>query len=106
MRTLLPSFIDVDPTVRPDKVPRHIPFDPGRHGDEKSNTSFFKDHCHHTPHKVWRKAPASPPKYPGSPHWEGAQSCLLPDMYSFDDESRVGDQADRKMTRFDLGEVI
>ncbi|XP_075729890.1 uncharacterized protein LOC142771859 [Rhipicephalus microplus] len=101
MRTLLPSFIDVDPTVRPDKVPRHI-FDPGRHGDEKSNTALFKDRCHHTPHKV----PASPPKYPESPHWEGAQSGLLPDMYSFNDESRAGDQADRKMTHFDLGEVI
>ncbi|KAH7977006.1 hypothetical protein HPB52_022816 [Rhipicephalus sanguineus] len=103
MRTLLPSFIDVDPTVRPDKVPRHIPFDPGRHGDEKSNTSLFKDHCHLTPYK---QTPASPPKYPERPHWEGAQSCLLPDLYSFNDESRVGDQADRKMTRFDLGEVI
>ncbi|KAH6923239.1 hypothetical protein HPB50_025452 [Hyalomma asiaticum] len=104
MRSLLPSFIDVDPFVRPDKVPQHIPVDPGRHGDEKSNTSFIKDNCHHTVHKAQA---ASPPKYPRPPHWEGgAQSCLLPALYSFSDESRVGDQAEPKMTRFDLGEVI
>lgn len=104
MRSLLPSFIDVDPFVRPDKVPQHIPVDPGRHGDEKSNTSFFKDNCHHTVHKAQA---ASPPKCPRPPHWEGgAQSSLLPALYSFSDESRVGDQAEPKMTRFDLGEVI
>ncbi|XP_049513101.1 mucin-5AC-like isoform X1 [Dermacentor silvarum] len=102
MRTLLPSFIDVDPSVRPDKAPRYAPFDPGQHGDEKSSTSLFKDHWHRKVHK----APASPPKYARPPHWEGLQSCLLPSLYSFTDDSRVGDQVDRKMTRFDLGEVI
>ncbi|XP_054925170.1 uncharacterized protein [Dermacentor andersoni] len=102
MRTLLPSFIDVDPSVRPDKVPQYAPFEPGRHGDEKSNTSLFKDHWHH---KV-DKAPASTPKYARAPHWEGLQSGLLPDLYSFTDDTRLGDQAGRKLTRFDLGEVI
>ncbi|XP_070396949.1 serine-rich adhesin for platelets-like isoform X2 [Dermacentor albipictus] len=102
MRTLLPSFIDVDPSVRPDKVPQYEPFEPGRHGDEKSITSLFKDHWHH---KV-DKAPASPPKYARVPHWEGLQSGLLPALYSFTDDTLLGDQAGRKLTRFDLGEVI
>ncbi|XP_077495930.1 uncharacterized protein LOC144106856 isoform X1 [Amblyomma americanum] len=99
MRSLLPSFIDVDPSVRPDMVPQAMPFDPGRHGDEKSNADMYKGHCLH-------KASTSPPKQPMPQHWEDKQSCLLPAFYSFSDDSRPGDQANRKTTRFDLGEAI
>lgn len=99
MRSLLPSFIAVDPSVRPDMVPQSMPFEPGQHGDEKPNAAMYKGHCPH-------QASTSPPKQPRPPHWEDMQSCLLPAFYSFSGESHVGDQANRKTTRFDLGEAI
>lgn len=103
MRTLLPSFIDVDPSVRPDKAPRPSFPDPGKHGDVKSNTSLRKGHCHKGAEKV---CPAPPPQRQIKPvHWEDMQSCLLPAFYSFSSEDhRAGDRAGRPCC--DLGEVI
>ncbi|XP_077546555.1 uncharacterized protein LOC144159130 isoform X2 [Haemaphysalis longicornis] len=56
MKTLLPSFIEVDPSVRPDKAPRLSFPDSEKHGDVKSNTCLNL-HCHQASEKElhpWR----------------------------------------------------
>lgn len=99
MKTLLPSFIDVDPSVRPDKAPRLSFPDSGKHGDVKSNTSL-KVHNQGTD-----KVCPSPPRQTKPVHWEDMQSCLLPAFYSFSSEDhRSGDRAGRPCC--DLGEAI
>lgn len=100
MKTLLPSFIEVDPSVRPDKAPRLSFPDSEKHGDVKSNTCLNL-HCHQASEKVC----PSPQRQIKPVHWEDMQSCLLPAFYSFSsEEHRAGDRAGRPCG--DLGEVI